>query len=566
MKYIKLIALFGLFSILITSCSKKSDLGKMIPKEAGLIVHLNTKSILSKLPWEEIKQSYWYNRLMSDTSISSSSKAFISDPEKTGIDIKSDILFFVLKPDNNGQAVVRGTLNDSKAFSEFIKKMHPRGTATKDGDITMFKTEDAVIGWDDKRFAFVGGADASTFQNIDSLNIDSISAPVKTLPLPASVTDSLVKVCKNLFNLKDDNSLYKNENFAKLVDEEGDMHFWINSTELSRSSMQGMSGMAGMVKLDKFLENNISTATVNFEDGKITGTTRQYFGKELSDILKKGEGDLNTDMIKRLPSQNIAAVYAMHFTPASLLEIIKLTGLDGFMNLFLGAEGLSLDDIVKATKGDIVFAVSDITLKDDTTNLQGMSGDSIMNPGKKPGATFFFSVAIADKDAFNKLLNFGKKMGKDVTQVNAFQKTDDKYFALSNSQDAINKYFSGTQSNPAFLSKINDHPMGGFVDVQMILKALQPQLTKDSSGQVLYNTNIAMWNTIYFTGGEYKNGSLVGNGEINLMDTKTNSLKQLNKYVDETVKVMVEKKKKQKLEWGKDSTANMLHDSLRVQK
>lgn len=555
MKYIKLIALFGLFSILITSCSKKSDLGKMIPKEASVIVHLNSKSILSKLSWEEIKQSYWYNQLASDTSISASSKAFINDPEKTGIDIKSDILFFVLKPDNNGQAVVRGSLKDSKAFSEFIKNMHPGGTTTKDGDINIFKTGEAVIGWDDNRFAFVAGADASRFQNIDSLNIDSMSSPIKTLPLPASVSDSLLKVCKNLFALNEDNSLYKDEKFAEMVDEEGDMHFWINASELSKSSMQGMPGMAGMVKLDKFLENNISTATVNFEDGKITGTTKQYFGKELSDILKKGDGNLNSDMVKRLPSQNIAAVYAMHFTPASLLEIIKLTGLDGFINLFLGAEGLTLDDIVRATKGDIVFAVSDITLKNDSTNIQGMAGDSIMNPGIKPGATFFFSVAIGDKDAFNKVVNFGKKMGKDVTQKNVYQKTDDKYFALSNSQDAVNKYFSGTQSNPDFLSKINDHPMGGFVDVQMILRAMQTEISKDSSGKVLYDRNIAMWNNLSFTGGEYKDGGLVSNGEINLIDTKTNSLKQLNQYVDDHMKVIVENRKKQKDGWAKDSTA-----------
>lgn len=555
MKYIKLIALLGLFSIIITSCSKKSDLGKMIPKEASVIIHLNSESILSKLSWEEIKQSYWYNQLISDTSISSSSKAFINDPEKTGIDIKSDILFFVLKPDNNGQAVVRGSLKDSKAFSEFIKNMHPQGTSTKDGDINIFKTEDAVIGWDDKRFALVASADASRFQNIDSLNIDSIGAPVKTLPIQASVSDSLIKVCKNLFALSDDNSLYKDEKFAELVDEEGDIHFLINVSELSKSSMQGMSGMAGMVKLDKFLENNISTATVNFGDGKITGSTKQYFGKDLSAILKKGEGNLNSDMVKRLPSQNIAAVYALHFTPASLLEIIKLTGLDGFINLFLGAEGLTLDDIVRATKGDIVFAVSDIKLKEDTTNIQGMAGDSSMNLGINPAATFLFSVAIGDKNAFNKVVNFGKKMGKDVTEKNIYQKMDDKYFTLSNSQDAVNKYFSGTQSNPDFLSKINDHPMGGFVDVQMILKAMQAELSKDSSGKVLYDRNIAMWNNLSFTGGEYKNGGLVSNGEINLMDTKINSLKQLNQYVDDHLKVIIEKRKKQKSEWVTDSTA-----------
>ena len=96
--------------------------------------------------------------------------------------------------------------------------------------------------------------------------------------------------------------------------------------------------------------------------------------------------------------------------------------------------------------------------------------------------------------------------------------------------------------------------MGGFIDVQMILKALQAELSKDSTGKILYDRNIAMWNTIYFTGGEYKNGGMVSDGEINLMDTKVNSLKQLNRYVDDHVKVMVENRKRQRDEWAKDST------------
>ncbi|HEV8079404.1 MAG TPA: DUF4836 family protein, partial [Chitinophagaceae bacterium] len=104
MKYIKLISLIGLFSILIFSCGKKNNLGKMIPKEASIVVELNTKSILSKLSWDEIKKSYWYNKLMTDSSIPATSKAFIDDPAKTGIDVKSNMIFFILKPENNGQA------------------------------------------------------------------------------------------------------------------------------------------------------------------------------------------------------------------------------------------------------------------------------------------------------------------------------------------------------------------------------------------------------------------------------------------------------------------------------
>ncbi|MEJ7672481.1 MAG: hypothetical protein WKF59_07180 [Chitinophagaceae bacterium] len=267
-------------------------------------------------------------------------------------------------------------------------------------------------------------------------------------------------------------------------------------------------------------------------------------------------------MIKRLPSQNLAGVFSLHITPGSILEIIKLTGLDGFVNLFLSGQGLSLDDVVKATKGDILLAVSDITMKNDSLKLPGLK-DTISDYYQKTDATFLFAVAVGDKDAFNKLLSFGKSMGKDATPTKSFQKMDDKYFVLSNTQDAVNKYFSVEQANPDFLSKINNHPIGSFIDVQMILKAMQAQLTKDSIGKAYYDRNIAMWNNFYATGGEFKNGGIVSNGELNLVDKNTNSLKQLNQYVDDISKVVIEERKKNKGRWLNDMN-NIAVDSASV--
>jgi hypothetical protein len=548
MKYIKSITLLALTAILITSCGKKSNLGKLIPKEAAVVVDLNTKSLFSKLPWDEIKKTNWYSELMSDTSIPATSKAFLTDPAKTGIDMNADILFFALHPTDSGQIIVEGNLKDSKLFSDFIKSMHPDATANKDGELTIYTGKEGVIGWNAERFVMVANADQHHFHDENSLT-DSAK---NTIPLSPTTSQNLVTVCKNIFSLSKDNSLYENEKFAKLTDEEGDVHFWMNVNELSKGSMKGMPGMMGMVKLDKFLEDNISTATVNFRDGKITADHKQYFGKELSDILKSGDGNMNVEMIKRLPP-NLAAVFSMHFTPSSMLEIIKLTGLDGFINLFMAQQGVTLDDVVKATRGDIVISAGNISFSKDTLDVKGIN-DSAKNIYHKPNATFLFAVAINNKDAFNKLVGLGDKMGKEESLKNIFKKSDDKYFVISNSQDAMNKYFSGTPSTPDFLSKINDHPVGGYVDFQMILKALQPEFTKDSTDQFYYNRNLSMWNNLYFSGGEFKNGGIVTNAELNLVDKTTNSLVQLNKYVDDNAKVMIENRKKHKGEWSNDST------------
>ncbi len=560
MKYIKLISLIGLFSILIISCSKKSNLGKLIPKDAALIVDINTKSALSKLSWDEIKKTYWYSKLMADSSISATSKTFMGDPAKTGIDLNSDIVFFLVHPTDSGHVFLEGNLKDSKAFSDFLKSMHPNAVISKDGDLNIFKAEEALIGWNNDRFVFVAGT--NHFRDHERAMMHD--STMQTVPL--ANPENLVTACKNIFSLSSDNSLYDNERFAKLSAEEGDVHFWLNVNELTKGSMGAMKGMMGMIKLDKFLEDNISTTTANFQDGKITAIHKQYFGKELSDILKSAEGNMNADMVKRLP-QNPAAVFAFHFTPASMLEILKLTGLDGFINLFMAQQGVSLDDVVKATKGDVVFSVSEVRVKADSLIKDSTNTDTFeYQKHAGPNATFLFAVAINDKDAFNKLINVSKTMGKDMGPKNTFSKSDDKYYAISNSQDAVNKYFTGTTSTPDFLSKINDHPMGGFVDFQMILKALQQEFTKDSTDQFYYNRNISMWNNLFFSGGEYKNGGIVTNVELNLIDKSTNSLLQLNKYVDDNAKVMIEKRKKHKDEWQRESLPNVKTDSTVTKK
>jgi len=543
MKYIKPLLTVLLFSLLIISCNKKNKLGRLIPKDAIIVFDINTKSLSTKLSWDDVKQTYWYQQLMSDSAHAAKGKPFLDDPSRMGIDLKSDIILFVEKSNATGSFVAEGNIKNNKDFATFISTMHPAGTISKDGELNLFKSDKGVIGWNDERFVIASGIPQSPMHY--KLPGDST---INAAPIPIS-PDSLLVVCKNIFSLKEDNSLYSNERFADLLGENGDMHFWINNNEVYKSSSQQMPGAMGMINLDKLLADNIGVATISFDEGKIAVKNKWYTGKELSNILKSGSGNLNTEMVKRNASPNPAVVFAMHFNPENFLGIIRLTGLDGFVNLFLGQKGLSLEDVGKATKGDIFISVSDVTVKKDTANSKKLNGaDSAKKFTIKPEANYLFSVSVNDKNAFNKILDLGSTMGKGMTQQTTFSKTDGNYFALSNSQDAVNKYFGGTQAAPAFLDKISGHPMGVFVDLQMLIKSVQPMVT-DTAAKALCNLNVSMWNNIYSTGGEYKDGGLVYTTEINLLDKSTNSLKQLNKLFDQMAKIHLEEKKKKMQRW-----------------
>ena len=557
--FIKLSMAIICSAIIFSACKNKSnDIGKMIPKNALIIVHMNAKSLSSKLSWDEIKQTTWYNHLYNDSSKPAWTKALMDDPQKSGIDMNSDLIFFALKNMENTDLVFEGNVKDSKAFADLIKNIHPDAVISKDGDLNIVSMDKGTVAWNDKKFAMV--TNFAEHFNMHGMNDSAMTDSVKAAPPLVAPSNNLLSVCKSLFSLTSDSSMEKNERFGDLIKEDGDIHYWQNTEELVKSSMSAGMGMIGMLKLDVFYKENVSTITASFDNGKINFKQRMYAAKEFTDVLKKmNNADFNTDMIKNIPGQNLAVVFAWHFNPEGLMDLIKLTGMDGFINMFLVQKGISLDDIIKATKGDVVFALSDLKMQKDSTGADTING---MQHKEMPQHTFLFSTSIGDKDAFNKVLTVVKTLDKNTGHVSEQNyKSSNKYFVAGNSLAAMNSFLAENKTEHAFLDKIKGHPAGGYADVQMIFNAFRDSFTKDSAAKALYDINVKMWDNGLFYGGEYKDGGFTGSAEINLIDKNTNSLKQLNKYADAMSQIIIEEKKKHPGGWMKDSSAVMHTDT-----
>ena len=348
-------------ALLFSSCSKKNEEGKMIPKNAMFVAHLNTKSLKEKLTWDDIKQTNWYKQAYEVLPVNyhattDEMKKLFDNPENSGIDLDGGLIFFVEKnAGTDGEMVLEGRVKNKKDFEQFNKNLDSTATTRTEGDLNMLTLKDkSVVAWNDQHFVYAlnAGSARSKFNSMGHTDNHNNMAPLvdKSIALSA--------VCKNLFSLKSDSSLEKNEKFTDLLSEKGDIHAWVNTEEIMKSSAS--LGMVGMLKLDVFLKDNISTYTVSFDNGKINVKQKGYAGKEFTDFLKKySGGNINTDMIKTIPSQNVFGVLAMNFKPEGIKELIKLTGMDGFLNMYTGQMGFNLDDFVKANKGDIALAFTD---------------------------------------------------------------------------------------------------------------------------------------------------------------------------------------------------------------
>ena len=230
-----------------------------------------------------------------------------------------------------------------------------------------------------------------------------------------------------------------------------------------------------------------------------------------------------------------------------------MSNLDGLANMGLKSVGFTMDDFIKANKGDILFGVSDLTMKTDSVKYNLGDKDEI-SVHEKPSFNYVFAASIGDKDAFNKLIAAGKKLGSDEmgdSSKSPFAyNSNGTYFTIANSKENADKYLAGANTNFDFINKINDQSFGAYLNIQVLLKTFESEAAKDSSAKEVLDASLKLWDNISMKGGDYKDDAMTQTVEINLVDKTTNSLKQLNEYAAKLGKVYKTKKDKEKMNYN----------------
>jgi hypothetical protein len=520
--------LIGALVIMLFSCRGKADKSAItVPNDAAMVFHINAPSLSKKLPWEEIKKTSWFQELYSEAD-DSLAKKMLDNPENSGINTEADLVFFMKKIGRGGYMVFEGLLKDAAAFESFNKQVNKNVSVTKDGDYSVIRLDDkkTVLAWTPTKFVYVintpflGAGNNMNFGSGDN----SFSQPSDIS------SDSLLILGKELFDLPAEKSLYKDDRFASIMKENGDIHVWINNQQ-TYSNMVG--GMLDMLKLNILFDKNATGMTISFDDGKISLKSRQFFNEEMMKLFKKYPGKaVSADVVNRIPSQNVMAAFVMNYPPEGMKEFMKLVGVDGMANGYLEKMGYSVDEFIRANKGDLVLSVSDFT----------MQGPPVAEPGEEPvpGITrpdvkVLFATSINDKAAFDKLVGVVKAQIGDIPEGNGIPKItynlNKDWFAISNDQAQVDKFLAGGNNNNPFASRISGHAYGGFMDLQKIMTAFGSSEI-DSTGKAALDASLKMWQDVIMTGDALKGESLDYDINVNLVDKSTNSLKQLNAYFD----------------------------------
>ena len=529
-----LITLSTLLLSFLFSCNKTDKTGLLVPKDAGVVVHVNSASLSSKLSWEEISQTDWFKDLTNETTDSTAQK-LMSEPAHSGIDTKASLVFYLRKLGQGGYAVFTGSVKDPAAFETFCKEINKGKTqATKEAGLSFMTMEKSgIVTWNNTRFAYIGNSPLPDIEK--SMEGDRSFHNYKFS------IDSLKELGKLALTLKDKDNLDNDKRFASLIEENSDVHIWTNISGLYGSSLA--AGMMSMMKMNTLLEGNVSATSLNFENGRIAVKTKQYYGEEMQKLLAAHPSKpLSADVLNRLPSQNVIGLIALNYPPEGLKDFLKVTGLDGVANGFLGEMGYSVDEFIKANKGEVLLAVSDLEIKTmEKTMDMGEGQPPYKYTTTQPDMKVLFATSVNDRAAFDKLVGIAMGQRKNMPSTPEIHyKLDKEWFAASNYQDQVDKFLSGATAKNAIADKIGGQPFGMYIDLQKIISSAKSSI-KDSIGQAAMNAS-NIWQDVVAAGGAYKDKAMSFTFEVNLVDKNTNSLKQLNQYINNLYKINRERK------------------------
>jgi hypothetical protein len=494
MNYFKIVFAFVIVSFLFVSCkSKNSEL--TVPKDASTVVHLNGASITSKANWDDLIKADWF-RNEKQMSADSFDKELMEHPEQSGVELKSDFIYFTHKKDFTTYSVFEGKLKSAPDFEKMLKEKNP-GKKIEDGGSFNYMLVDNsdFVSWTGSKFVYIGGK--------------QLMGQTPSVP-----PDSLKAYAKSVYGLKKENSIESNENYAALMKEEGDIRFWSVSAD-ALSDIQ--FGPVPLIAASAMMQGSVTDGTINFENGKVVIRSKQYLNSTLSNLISKYDAKpLSADLLNHVAS-GASVVIAMNYHPQLIKDFLKVSGTESTTNKFLGDYNLSFDELLQSTKGEILMTAADLGPQ------QNVGVDEMEDDVFPFGGNLLFAASLNNDSAF-------KKVQPAIQQFfqSASIATQNNWFLIGNSPATINHFFS-SNTNDAVVSKLGGHPLGIYIDIQ---KGLQQWNVHGLDSALLQQIELSknFWRDVVSTGGEFKNGAINFETTVNLADKSTNSLKQLAKY------------------------------------
>ena len=543
---VRLFLLCILVISLATSCKKPvPSQVKHIPKNASFVATINTKSIGTKMLQNQATiENILKSATGTDTSATKGKQEW-EELQASGIDLTRNFYISMSQKDG-GIAVGKGTmviaaigsLSDGDKLEKYLKKKMPATVIRKEKNYSFASVEgDNMIAWDNDLVI------AMKYQNQAGSQMEYDSATgTFNFKNPVSSENNLKSEMDNYFTLKEDQSVAAIPEFRDLMQDNADASMWVNAS--------GYMDMLPLPRVKELFENTYSTYTLNFEDGKIAVNGKSYLSKQLRDIYEKyknAEADMS--LVEKYPSDKINGFFVANVDPQLVNEIVKFLELGGMaddqLTKMMGSN-YTLQDLLKAFKGDMAFVVSDFSL----SPVLGVDGEVVT---QLPKVKMLGNIAVGDKTQMNKLLDktvelkmmektpAGYKLSSNLNQLGMNISIDDKNILIASNDTIINAYKSGAKKatiDKDIIGQLKGKSVAFYINIQSLIHASLVAYAKDTTKNSMLvkakETFRDMSGSMNKPGGK----SIESHYELRFVNEKENSLASILKFAESVSKTI----------------------------
>ncbi|MDP1971721.1 MAG: DUF4836 family protein, partial [Sediminibacterium sp.] len=283
--YFMLITISSSFLI---SCSNNAPKEtKLIPKEAMIVVSIDPNAFKEKLQNGGISIDSILSKGYQKDSTKPEDQQKVGDfRNASGINWEEKIHFFTYSQKENKNANILNLLfsiSDSAVFNQYLNKLNwkDKKAFSKEDDYQYLPLSDNnILAWN-KEHAMVMIYEDKVVPYYDTVNMRFV------IPEKKDNKKTMLTELSRLFSQKESASIASVKEFGKMFKTKAEGYVFASSG----GSLAALSGMPlQLPKLEELVNNNYTSATLAFEEGKIIAKSVTHTNPLLSSILKKYAG------------------------------------------------------------------------------------------------------------------------------------------------------------------------------------------------------------------------------------------------------------------------------------
>jgi hypothetical protein len=608
MRKLSLLILLSVTSILAQAQMEK--LIRHLPHNANMVISLNPVKIANYIPGDVFRQSNMYREMMKGDK--GEIKAFLSNPEIAGIDFSTDLIITIIKDSVSEKEedviiTILGALKNEALFAAAMQKLVKGEDAYLKtyGTDKIFLTGKAspAIAWNKEIFVLTTGNRASIkreiskqFQLTDEalaadtaavVAVDTAVAPTQPdfdiEKLYENFQQQLRNYCFELLAPPNQQNLVINSRLLSLLTENADIKFWNNGASSFGNDLGKLPPqVAGIFKKLKIFPGSIRTSVLNFENGKITSTGKNYLTNDQAALFNKYA---NTGINKTLLTQIPATAEPLLLMTAAmdnglLKELLASTGVKDIMNekreempfnpeLLSAAFGSS--GLMAVVKTNYKTSAALQTKKGKTDEvfknmhlLLAMPVKNKKNVGELKDAVVSFIEKMKKEKEAKKEETEDENNEEIVKEIDIFKgmnikpayEYNDSLFVFSTSAELAKSYISNTKANVGipFAEQTENYPMAVSFSLRNFFNLMYENSGSPSAKDDKDILNmLTQFGDMKLMSGHYENGVLHNKMEMAMGEPNQNALLQLFQFLNKAA----EAKEKERREWNEDAKVEL---------